>query len=387
MSEPAPFLATSTTRGAPASRAAGPQTAPDDAQFYLPNLCEPRMVLVIVLLAELVAVLLAVARVSLTDSLWVDLGRTSLFMLWIALGGAAALCYLRPSLARLGVARGSAAALGLLMLVTALVSEAAWRGASFGVYEFADRGGGHAAFVAGNLLICAIVGAIVLRYFYVTHQWRRNVEREARSRVEALQARIRPHFLYNSMNTIAALTRSDPERAETAVEDLADLFRFNLQETRPEVTLAEEMAIARTYERIERLRLDARLAVEWRLGDVPATALVPSLLLQPLLENAIYHGIERLPGGGTVTVEGRAAGRSLELTITNPRVPEGTTPGRAGNRIALANIRERLALAYPGEAALDAGEDGDRFVVRVRLPLRTQVAPVATPRAAHGGAR
>jgi two-component system sensor histidine kinase AlgZ len=372
-----------TTSARPLPTASAPASGGDDAQFYLPNLCEPRMVLVIVLIAELVAVLLAVARVSVTDSLLLDLGRTSLFMLWIGLGGAAALCYLRPQLAKLGVVRGSAATLGLLMLVTAIVSEAAWRGATLGLYDFEVRGGGHAAFLAGNLLICAIVGSIGLRYFYVTHQWRRNVEREARARVEALQARIRPHFLYNSMNTIAALTRSDPERAETAVEDLADLFRFNLQEQRPEVTLAEELEVARTYERIERLRLGARLAVDWRVDGLPASVLVPSLLIQPLLENAIYHGIERLPEGGTVVVEGRIDGRKLVLTISNPRAGDGAGPGRSGNRIAVANIRERLALAYPGEATLDAGEDGDRFVVRVRLPLHE--APARAPATAAAG--
>jgi two-component system sensor histidine kinase AlgZ len=353
-------------------RAPAGATAPraDAVPFYLPNLCEPRMVLVIVLIAELVAVLLAIARVGVTGSLWTDLARTSLFLLWIALGGAAVLCALRPRLATLDVVRGSAATLALLLLVTGVVSEAAWRGAHLGLYDFDGRSGGHAAFLLGNLAIGAIVGAIGLRYFYVTHEWRRNVEREARSRVEALQARIRPHFLYNSMNTIAALTRSDPVRAETAVEDLADLFRFNLQETRPEVTLAEELEIARTYERIERLRLGARLAVDWRLDGAPADALVPSLLLQPLVENAIYHGVERLPSGGTVTIEARTDGTRLEIAVSNPRVGDGSGAGRAGNRVALANIRERLALAYPGEASVEMGEQGDAFVVRVRLPLR-----------------
>lgn len=352
--------------------------------FYLPNLCEPRMVLGIVLLTELVAVLLAIARVGVTDSLWTDLGRTSLFMLWIGLGGAAVLCAARPRLATLDVARGSAAALGLLVLVTAVVSEAAWRGANAGLYDFDGRPGGHAAFLLGNLAIGAIVGAIALRYFYVTHEWRRNVEREARSRVEALQARIRPHFLYNSMNTIAALTRSDPASAETAVEDLADLFRFNLQETRPEVALSEELEIARTYERIERLRLGARLRIDWRVNDAPVDALVPSLLLQPLVENAIYHGIERLPAGGTVTVEVRAADEHLDVVVSNPRVGEGIGAGRAGNRIALANIRERLALAYPDESSVEMGESGDAFVVRVRLPLRRRAAATSVGAARVG---
>jgi two-component system sensor histidine kinase AlgZ len=349
-----------------------------DEKFYLPDFCSARNVLVVVLVAELVAVLLAIARVGLHAQFLPDLARTSLFLLWIALGSAAALCWLRPHLAALGIERGSVATLGVLLVVTGLVSEVAWWAAARGFAAAADpatfASRGHLAFTLGNLAICAIVGAIGLRYFYVSHQWRRNVEREARARVDALQARIRPHFLYNSMNTIAALTRSDPARAETAVEDLADLFRASLAETRHEVALEDELEIARTYQRIEHLRLGSRLRVDWRLEGVPRRALVPSLIVQPLLENAIYHGIERLPGGGTVSVEGRVDAGRVELVVANPRVPEAALPGRTGHRVALANIRERLEIAYPGAASLTAALEtdahGERYVVRVKFPLR-----------------
>jgi two-component system, LytTR family, sensor histidine kinase AlgZ len=145
----------------------------------------------------------------------------------------------------------------------------------------------------------------MLRYFWVAAQWRRNVEAEARSRIRALQARIRPHFLFNSMNTIAALTRSDPARAEEAVEDLADLFRASLSDATSTVTLKEELELSRIYQRIEQHRLGDRLAVEWRIKALPLRARIPALSVQPLLENAIYHGIEQLAGGGTVVVEGR----------------------------------------------------------------------------------
>lgn len=352
--------------------------ARDEEKFYLPDFCAAWNVLLVIVGAELVAVLVAIARVGLQPQFLPDLARTSLFLLWIALGSAAALCWLRPRLATLGVRRGSIATLGVLLVITGVVSEVAWWAASRGFAAAANPAGfgtgSHLAFTLGNLAIGTIVGAIGLRYFYVAHQWRRNVEREARARVDALQARIRPHFLYNSMNTIAALTRSDPERAETAVEDLADLFRASLAETRHEVALEDELEIARTYQRIEQLRLGARLRVEWRLEGVPRGALVPSLIVQPLLENAIYHGIERLPGGGTVSVEGRLHGGAVELVVANPRVPEAALPGRSGNRIALANIRERLELAYPGAASLTADVEtapqGERYVVRIRFPLR-----------------
>ena len=332
------------------------------------------MVLGIVLTAELIALLLATARLSVPAHFWDDLARTSFFLLWIALCSAGALCRLRPALARLGVERGSALALALLLAVTALFSQVAWWAASSGFdLSLGDSlpGGGHAAFLFGNLAICLIVGGTVLRYFYVTDQWRRNVEGEARARIDALQARIRPHFLYNSMNTIASLTRSNPIQAERAVEDLADLFRANLSEARNVVRLAEEVEIARTYERIEQLRLGTRLRVDWRLGELPDDAPVPGMFLQPLLENAIYHGIERLPGGGTVTIAGSMDGTMTEIRMENPLPSLAAGSVRPGNRIALANLRERLALLYAGAAALETDEQANRFVVRLRFPSRT----------------
>jgi two-component system sensor histidine kinase AlgZ len=226
----------------------------------------------------------------------------------------------------------------------------------------------HAGFVLPNMLITAIVGALALRYFYVTQQWRRSVESQARARINALQARIRPHFLFNSMNTIAALTRSDPVRAEEAIEDLADLFRASLAESRAQITLQEELDIARIYQRIEQLRLGDRLQVQWEVGGLPPLMRVPSLMLQPLLENAIRHGIESLAEGGTVIVRGRIAGPDVVLEVANPVHRTSPSLPRQGNRMALDNIRERLDLAFPGRAALEIEESTSSFCVRLRFP-------------------
>jgi two-component system sensor histidine kinase AlgZ len=346
----------------------------DTGSFYLPDFCAPRSVLVTVLITELVALVLTFARQGLHDAFLTDLGRTSLFLLWIGLGSAAVLCLARPHLARLGVNRGSVAALLMLLGTTLLVSEAAWWGTRTGLYALAAQRSGsstaHLLFLFRNLTICLIVSAVVLRYFYVAHEWARNVEMEARSRVRALQARIRPHFLFNSMNTIAALTRSNPSQAEEAVEDLADLFRANLSEMRNQISLKEELEVARIYQRIEQLRLGQRLTVRWEVTELPMRALVPSLLVQPLLENAIYHGIERLPEGGTVTVRGSQNDGRIELEISNP-VPESMpTSDREGNRVALGNIRERLELVYPGSADVQVETPPGRYVVRLRFPHR-----------------
>ena len=193
-----------------------------------------------------------------------------------------------------------------------------------------------------NVWIGLIVTGLALRYFYVSHQWRRSIELRAAARVHALQARIRPHFLFNSMNTIAALTRSNPSRAEQAVQDLADLFRATLSDKRDTITLAEELEVARTYQRMEQLRLGERLQVQWNIDALPdAAPWCPACMLQPLLENAIYHGIEPRAEGGTVTITGEVSG-GLVTHRGAQSAGSGARRMREGNRLALANIRERL---------------------------------------------
>ena len=218
----------------------------------------------------------------------------------------------------------------------------------------------------GSAAITLVVVASVLPYLYAIDAWRAQVRASARAEADALQARIRPHFLFNSMNTIASLTRSDPARAEEAVQDLADLFRANLSEQRAQITLADELEVAGIYERIEKLRLGARLRVDWRTGALPRDAMVPSLLIQPLLENAIYHGIEPRRDGGTVTVQGEFAHGLITLVVRNP-MPEGAVV-RDGNRLALANIRERLTLMYDERATIKAGRFDDEYIVTLRFP-------------------
>jgi two-component system, LytTR family, sensor histidine kinase AlgZ len=345
---------------------------PRDARsLNLPDFCAARAVLAVVLIVTLTAVVLAVARQDAGINFWLDLARTSLFLLWAGMGSAAALCLLRARLARMPLASASALALGSVMAVIALVSLGVlWLGSSAVLGPRATNlllPVAPQRFFAASLGIGAIVGALALRYFYVTGEWRRNVELQARARVRALQARIRPHFLFNSMNTIAALTRSDPARAEEAVQDLADLFRANLNEQRSSITLKEELEVARIYQRIEQLRLGERLHVVWDVADLPMRAQVPGLLMQPLLENAIYHGIEPLPAGGIVTISGTLEDGVIGLSVRNPLPAQGAA-APSGNRIALDNIRERMELIYPGRSAVEASRVDDEYVVRLRFP-------------------
>jgi two-component system sensor histidine kinase AlgZ len=224
-------------------------------------------------------------------------------------------------------------------------------------------------FLSRNLAIGGLVCAAVLRYFYVTHQWRSNMEKEAQSRIIALQARIRPHFLFNSMNTIAALTRVDPAAAERAVEDLADLFRASLSNPGESITLEQELEIARVYQRMEEQRLGERLSVDWQIDGIPMDTRVPGLTIQPLLENAIYHGIEPLVEGGVVTIEGESLDEMVTITVTNPLSTDHSRRAGQGHKIALDNIRQRLELAYGNKARLEVDQAADSFRVLVGFPV------------------
>ena len=206
-----------------------------------------------------------------------------------------------------------------------------------------------------------------MRYLYVSSEWRRSIVLEAQARISALQALIRPHFLFNSMNTIASLTRTDPRQAEEAVEDLSDLMRANLGSTGNRTTLKEELEVAAIYQRIEKLRLGDRLRVRWDVDDLPMRALIPRLTIQPLLENAIYHGIELLPDGGDVVVTGNRDGKQLVITVSNP-VASDNERAKGGNKMAMSNIRQRFELAYDRGASVDVDDAVESYTVTLRFP-------------------
>jgi two-component system sensor histidine kinase AlgZ len=206
----------------------------------------------------------------------------------------------------------------------------------------------------------------------------------ASARLQALQARIRPHFLFNSITAVLSLVRSDPRRAETALEDMADLFRVLMSDNRDLVPLADEVNLCRQYLALEHLRLGNRLRVEWHLNGMPGDAMVPPLVLQPLLENAVYHGIEPLSAPGVVSINIFAKDGHVHAILRNPYRAEG---GRhhAGNKMALGNVRERLALHFDVEAALESRVKGDTYEVHIRMPYHTAArAPAA---AAPGAGR
>lgn len=338
--------------------------------LFLPDFCGIRMVFVVVIIAELAAIVLALAPLDQTlTERWNNLGLISLYVQWCALLSCALLCVLRRYLCRFTNSQAGVLSYILILLVIVVVSEIAYWSI---LHHNALGNEWHLKFLARNVIIGVIISGPILRYFYVQHQWRRNIQAESDARLQALQSRIRPHFLFNSMNTIASLTRSQPEQAEIVVENLADLFRASLSDARQRQTLQEELDLCQGYLQIEKLRLGERLHIEWQVDDLPVDALVPALLLQPLLENAIYHGIEPRTEGGTVSVSGQCDGKQIDMVIRNPLPKQAGQ--RDGNRLALENTRERLLVYFNYDASLHTDSQNNHYEVRLRFPYETEHA-------------
>src|SRR6188472_3711303 len=190
------------------------------------------------------------------------------------------------------------------------------------------------------------------------------------ARLQALQARIRPHFLFNSLTAVLSLVRSEPRRAEAALEDLADLFRVLMRDNRDLAPLADEVELCRQYLELEQLRLGDRLEIDWNVKSMPGDALVPPLVLQPLLENAVYHGIEPLTERGLLSINIFLSRDEVHAILKNPYVASGARH-QVGNNMALDNIRERLALHFDAEASLESRITRDAYEVHIRMPYRT----------------
>ena len=345
---------------------AAPESSTQDSQAYLPDFCSASTLFIVLLVAELVAIALTLAAHDSGGQFLIELSKTSFFVLWLALLGTAVMCQLRKRLESSGATRAFVFSFLVLEAICLLLAEVSWQLTRiFAESSIIDDT--HGNFILRTFAISSIVIALAMRYLYVSSEWRRSIVLEAQARISALQALIRPHFLFNSMNTIASLTRTDPRQAEEAVEDLSDLLRANLGTSGDRSTLKAELEVAAIYQRIEKLRLGERLNVRWDVGDLPMRALIPSLTIQPLLENAIYHGIELLPDGGDVVVIGKRSDGFLEISISNPVAADAKST-KNGNKMALANIRQRFELAYGSRATVDVDNGGDEYVVKLRFP-------------------
>ncbi|MCB1915020.1 MAG: histidine kinase [Rhodocyclaceae bacterium] len=222
----------------------------------------------------------------------------------------------------------------------------------------------------GAAFWAAAMAAVALAYF--DYREKLLTPSLAEARLQALTVRMRPHFLFNSLNAVLGVIRSDPRRAEQALEEMSDVFRSVMKENRELITIDDELALCERYLGLERLRLGDRLQVDVDVDDLPGDALIPPLMLQPLVENAVYHGIEPLSEPGMVGVKGVLRGSDVVLEVSNPVARAGSA--HAGNQMAMDNIRERLMLFYDLEASLAVEADADQYRVRIRLPYRRKAA-------------
>jgi two-component system sensor histidine kinase AlgZ len=336
---------------------------------WLPNFCQALFLLPLYVVTEGFAITITLVSIRSLDQLWSTLALTSFYMLWIAVLFSALLCLLRPLLHRFTPATAYISIYFILLttitFITQLILWLSQETILPQLIPYAEL------LLIKSLIIGAIVGGFGLRYLYIQQQWRMQVEAEASYRLQALQARIRPHFFFNTLNSITSLIHSSPDRAESAMLNLADLFRQSLQSDEIPRTLEAEIDLTKRYLEIESLRLGKRLNVDWQIDLATLDLATPSLTLQPLVENAIYHGIEQLPEGGTINIQSKYSDDHFTITITNP-MPQGSAYREirtSGHHMALENIRHRIGALSHGNDGMNIMRSDDHFIVTLTLPV------------------
>lgn len=356
-------------QGSPASK----PVASVSSNFSLPNLCRAQPLFVLIVIAQLLVLVhtLLLAPLSVFD--WEQFAKASFYVLWNVLLCAAVLCVLRPVIQRQPFTLGAVLAYGLILLVslgfnaiTQLLAHHYLRSAP-SAFQWDWQ-----ASIAATLVV-AVLGGIALRYMYLQQQVQEQAQARLQAQIQALQSRIRPHFLFNSMNIVASLIGSDPVRAERVIEDISELFRASLRAGDQLVTLGDELELGRNYLRIEQLRLGDRLQVSWQVDERLLPVKMPSLTLQPLLENAVYHGIQPRLDGGTVEISGTLEAGRLRIQIVNP-LPEDSSASDEqlprGNRMALANTLARLQAHFGQDAEIKTFRDEHRFFVELGYSVK-----------------
>ena len=347
---------------------------PRAAEPWLPDLCRLPRLAVMLGMAQLAVVIVALAPDGARQWDIRQFLSASAFALWLAIAVTALLCVARAPLSRLPLRTGALAAVALASVIAMLgagIVHALY--ASVGAATLGE-GIGLWRFILGSAAVVALITALALRYFYVSDRWAAQINANARAEADALQARIRPHFLFNSMNLIASLLRRDPVVAERAVLDLSDLFRAALGAGEDNSTLRNEVELAERYLSIESLRLGDRMHVEWdRHEPLPWSMPLPRLVLQPLVENAVLHGISRLTEGGTLAIALRVAEDRLQLRVRNPSpAPTAAVPAPAqrGAGHAQSSIAHRLAYRFGPQARMTSQWRDGYYECEIVLPIK-----------------
>lgn len=338
---------------------------------FIPDICTLQSVLVLILLGEMLALVLAIASTGLARFSWMDFGLSSLLIQWIILLSAALLCRLRDWLADQHRIAAGVIAYALVLVVGAFCLLG-------GQWLMLAEGLRWLVFVE-QAVIVALVSGVVLRYLYLQQQLENQRTAEAQARLDALQARIQPHFLFNSLNTVASLIGFDNDQAETMIEDLSELLRASMRKPAL-VAVSDELTLCRSYMAIEAARFGDRLRyleeIDPLVDDLVREAKIPNLLLQPLLENAIRHGIQAKKSGGNIVCAVKKDETQLFIEVSNP-IPDTEALPQSGNRIALDNIRQRLVTCFGSRAGLTIKKTDEFYCASVFLPLaKTEKDPL-----------
>lgn len=343
----------------------------DNKEDCMPDMDSGYAARTILFIALFVTVIVALSRnTGLEMSVIQDILLFGGYILAIALGCIALLKISTPILRRM-TPQASAIFTVILFTISAIaVTETMHFGLHFlGVIKnlWPDW---HWPLLIRGLLVTSLCAFVFIHYMKAHQKLQQESMTTHSAKLQALQSRIRPHFLFNSMNSIAGLLRSDPDRADRALQDLAEVFRVLLADARKLVPITVEMEVSRQYLDIEKIRLGDRLDYKWTNSNVPRSAQIPSLTLQPLLENAIYHGVEACFAGGIINIEMWTEKEVLNILISNP-LPEVTVKNkhRKGNQLALDNIRQRLTQHFGDEAELQSFEKTGTYFVKVRIPV------------------
>lgn len=337
----------------------------------IPDFCRAGGLMPLAFVMELVAIVLTLAGGATGAAALERLMLVSIYLQWIGLCSAAVLCWARSWLrfARAGLV--FFVCWSMIVLMVMVIADAAYFAGHLLNWGWLLPAEPREVFILRHTCISGIVALMLLRYYWTRHQWQDQVRAEGESRYQALNARIRPHFLFNALNSVAALISIRPNEAETMVEDLSDLFRASLEKRGQVGPLADEVGLCHAYLRIEKARLGDKLITDW---DVPESVLawpLPMLVVQPLVENAVHHGVSKMKDSGTIRVTAREIDQRLVVEVENP-LPPGESRDSHGNRIAVDNIAQRLSLIYGDAARLELGRDqrleGPVFRARLVVP-------------------
>ena len=332
--------------------------------FQLPDFLAPRAFVVILMTAQLLVMLFSLFVYGMNFD-WVGFASMTIYVQWQAISSACLLALMRNTINRLSNKMFTIVSSYLILLLVALLVAllAQW------VFNFKQNNTIDWEIIWRNYFISAIIAGVALRYLFVQQQLIHQEKAAVVASLASLQARIKPHFLFNTMNSIASLIGFAPDKAEKMVEDFSTLLRESLKDERLETTIEKEWGLCERYLSIEQLRLGERLSWQVDFSALDTSLPIPSLSLQPIIENAIYHGIQPALEQGYILVKGEYQAGEIIISIENSQF-ETAQSHRAnkGNKMAISNIRHRIHQLYGPSAFLELKDLGDSF----RTVLRYQ---------------